>query len=141
MLERYRMWEREEVTDLPPDGLRQWTRKEKVSRGLQFIGAVMTEHPDWIETPYASAQGQRVQEELVVRLLVPGSPCPVVEALPDVRGRFAELTNSPRLVGRVFPGEGAPTARLLLQETASYGSRQGEEHHARNLNVGVQSTT
>ena len=101
----------------------------------------MTEHPEWIEAPHASAQGQRVQEELVVCLLMPGSPCPVVETSPDVRWRFAELTNSPRLVGRILPGEGVPTARLLLQETACYGSRQGEEHHTRNLDVGVQSTT
>jgi hypothetical protein len=101
----------------------------------------MTEHPEWIKASHASAQGQRVEEELVIRFLMPRSPCPVVETLPDVRGRLAELANSPRLVGRTVPGEGAPTARLLLQETARYGSRQGEEHHTRNLDVGVQSTT
>jgi hypothetical protein len=87
----------------------------------------MTEHPERIKALHASAQRQSVKKELVIRFLVPGGPCPVMKALPDVHGRFAEFANSTRLFGRVLPGEGAPTARFFLQETASYGSRQGEE--------------
>ena len=63
MPKRYRIWKGEEVTDLPPNCLSQRTREDKVPRGLQFIWAVVTEHPEWAKSPDASAQGQRVQED------------------------------------------------------------------------------
>ena len=137
MPKRHCMWEGKEVTDLLPNCLSHWTRKDEVSYGLQFEWAVVTEHLERTKPLHAITQGQSVQEKLVKRLLLSRSPCPVVETLPDICRKFAELADSTRLSFLCLPGEGASAARLSLQESASNGSCQRDEHHTRNLNVGV----
>jgi hypothetical protein len=135
------MWKGKEVTNLLPYCLSHWARKNKVSGGLQFQRAVVAEHLEWKKTLHAIAQGQSVEEKLVERFLLSRSPCSVVETLPDVCRRFAELADSTRLSFFRLPGEGASAARFSLQKAASNGSCQGDKHHTRNLDVGVQSTT
>ena len=95
----------------------------------------MTEHLARINPLDITTQREGVEEEFVVGLLVFGQTCPMMEPTPNVPRRFAEPGNRP-----LFPGEGTMTARFPLEIMASQASREGDEHHPRQLDVGVQST-
>jgi hypothetical protein len=101
------------------------TKRESVE-WFAIHRAVMTEHPERIKALHTSVQRQCVKKELVISSPCAGGPCPVMKALPDVRGRFAKFANSTRLFGQVLPGEGAPIGPLFSPRSGSYGSRQGE---------------
>ena len=106
---------RKVMSYLPPNGLSERTRKDKVPQGLELEGAMRTEHVARVDLLDAVPKGQRIKKELVVRLLVPGRTRPVMEALPNVRWRLAEFQYLAR-----SPGNRAAFASLLVQETASY---------------------
>jgi hypothetical protein len=59
----------------------------------------------------------------------------MVEPIPNVSRRFAEFCDRP-----VLPRERAMTARLFLEEMTSNAGGETYKHHARNLDVGMQST-
>jgi hypothetical protein len=59
----------------------------------------------------------------------------MVEPIPNIPRRFAEFGDR-----AVLPWEWAVSARLFLKEVASQTSRKANKHHARNLDVGMQST-
>jgi hypothetical protein len=81
----------------------------------------------------ASTQRQGIKKKFVVGLLVSGRSRPMMEPTPNIARRFAELGNRP-----IFPSEGAMTARFLFQKAAGQASGQGQKHHTRNLDMGVQ---
>jgi hypothetical protein len=58
-----------------------------------------------------------------------------MEPTPNIPRRFAKFGNRPLL-----PIEWLVPTSLALQKATSQTSGKGNKHHARNLNVGMQST-
>jgi hypothetical protein len=94
---------------------------------------VVTEQLASLKAMDASTQWQGIKEEFVVGLLMTGRARPMMEPTPNIARRFAKLGNRP-----IFPSKRAMTARFLFQKTASQAGGQGQEHHTRNLDMGVQ---
>ena len=135
LLDSDRLWEGVEVAKVPPETLRQRTRKKEVTHSLNLTGTVVTEGLFRNEMTNPIAKRQGVEEKFVKRLLVPWRTRTVVKTRPNVRRRATNLFCD----ASVPPVVRAEKTLALVEIPTSQSSSKGEEHDARHLDVCVES--
>ena len=131
-------WKRVKVAKVLPETLRQRTSPEEVTLSLDLAGTEVTPRAlrrSVAKVAYSVTQGESVEQEFVVGLLLPRRVRPVMETLPNVLGWATEFRDAPGT-----PVQRAVNTLLTVKKPASQGGGKGKKQHTSHLDVCMQVT-